>query len=78
MFNIKHHIGWFAAVFIIAGLMVTVVSSIMGVMAIVAEVIQDWSRPLTDDNSGFSLVVISIIFSAAALNSASPFRRLLI
>ncbi len=62
MFNIKNHIGWFASVFIIAGLMVTVISSIMGVMAVVAEVIQEWSRPLTSDHEGFSTGVISIIF----------------
>lgn len=62
MYNIKNHIGWFAAIFIIAGLMITVISSIMGVMAIVAEVIQEWSRPLTADNTGFSTLLISIIF----------------
>jgi Mn2+/Fe2+ NRAMP family transporter len=62
MYNIKNHIGWFAAVFIITGLMITVISSIMGVMAVVAEVIQEWSRPLTEDASGYSTVTISIIF----------------
>lgn len=62
MFNIKNHIGWFGAVFIIAGLMVTVISSIMGVMAIVAEVIQEWSKTFTKDGSGFSPLVISIVF----------------
>jgi Mn2+/Fe2+ NRAMP family transporter len=62
LYNIKNQIGWFAAVFIIAGLMVTVISSIMGVMAVVAEVIQEWSRPLTTDLSGFSPLIISILF----------------
>lgn len=62
MFNIKEHIGWFASIFIIAGLMVTVISSIMGVMAIVAQVIQEWSRPMTKDHSGISPLTISIIF----------------
>lgn len=62
MYNIRHHIGWFAAVFIIAGLMVTVISSIMGVMAVVAEVIQEWSRLLTHDHHGFSTGLISVIF----------------
>jgi manganese transport protein len=62
MFNIKNHIGWFAAVFIIFGLMVTVISSIMGVMAIVAEVIQEWSKLFTKNSSGFSTLLISIIF----------------
>lgn len=62
MFNIKNHIGWFAAIFIIAGLMVTVISSIMGVMAIVAEVIQEWSKLFTTNSSGFSTLLISIVF----------------
>jgi len=62
MYNIRHHIGWFAAVFIIAGLMVTVISSIMGVMAVVAEVIQEWSRLLTQDRQGFPTGLISVIF----------------
>jgi Mn2+/Fe2+ NRAMP family transporter len=42
--------------------MVTVISSIMGVMAVVAEVIQEWSRPLTSDGTGYSPLIISIIF----------------
>lgn len=62
MFNIKKHIGWFAAIFIMAGLMVTVISSIMGVMAVVAEVIQEWTRLLSADNKGVSTLVISSIF----------------
>lgn len=62
MFNIKKHIGRFASIFIIAGLMVTVISSIMGVMAVVAEVIQEWSRLLSSDNKGLSTLTISVIF----------------
>jgi len=62
MFNIKNHIGWFAAVFIILGLMVTVISSIMGVMAVVAQVIQEWSRSLTPEQTGISPLITSIIF----------------
>jgi Mn2+/Fe2+ NRAMP family transporter len=67
MFNIKNHIGWFAAVFIIAGLMVTVISSIMGVMAVVAEVIQEWSRQLSGSGEGLSTLTISILFLAFLL-----------
>ena len=62
MFNIKKHIGWFASIFVIAGLMVTVISSIIGVMAVVAQVVQEWSRPLTANNAGISPIIISIIF----------------
>ena len=62
MYNIKEHISWFAAIFIISGLMVTVISSIMGVMAVVAEVIQEWTRLLSSENKGISTVMISIVF----------------
>jgi len=62
MFNIKQHIGWFASVFIIIGLMVTVISSIMGVMAVVAQVIQEWTRPMTSGQTGLSPLITSIIF----------------
>lgn len=62
MYNIKTHIGWFASIFIIAGLMVTVISSIMGVMAVVAEVIQEWSRLLLNNENGISTLTISIVF----------------
>ena len=62
MYNIKRHIGWFASVFIIIGLMVTVISSIMGVMAVVAQVIQEWTRPMTSGHTGISPLITSIIF----------------
>ena len=62
MYNIKQHVGWFASVFIIIGLMVTVISSIMGVMAVVAQVIQEWTRPMTSDHTGLSPLITSIIF----------------
>jgi Mn2+/Fe2+ NRAMP family transporter len=62
MNNIKSHIGWFASVFIIIGLMVTVISSIMGVMAVVAQVIQEWTRPMTSTGAGISPIITSIIF----------------
>jgi len=62
MFNIKNHIGNWASLFIIAGLMVTIISSIMGVMAVVAEVIQEWTRPMTSDGEGLSTLITSIIF----------------
>jgi Mn2+/Fe2+ NRAMP family transporter len=47
--------------------MVTVISSIMGVMAVVAEVIQEWSRPMTEDGSGFPTLIISIVFLSVLL-----------
>ncbi|MFC2126604.1 NRAMP family divalent metal transporter [Bacteroidota bacterium] len=62
MLNIRKYIGKWASLFIIAGLMVTVISSIMGVMAVVAEVIQEWTRPMTSDGKGISPLITSIVF----------------
>ena len=62
MYNIKQHVGWFASIFIITGLMVTVISSIMGIMAVVAQVIEEWTRPMTSDQTGLSPLITSIIF----------------
>lgn len=42
--------------------MVTVISSIMGVMAVVAQVIQEWTRPMTSGQTGISPLITSIIF----------------
>lgn len=50
--NFKTHIHPYASIFIIIALMVTVVSSIMGVTAIVASVLQEWSKPLTASGTG--------------------------
>lgn len=67
MLNIKRSIGRVGALFIIAGLMVTVISSIMGVMAVVAQVIQEWTRQITPGRSGWSPLLISLIFLAFLL-----------
>ncbi len=71
MYNIKVHIGRFASLFIMAGLMVTVISSIMGVMSIVAEVIQEWTRPMTETNTGISPLLTSIVFLSFLLYLSS-------
>ena len=61
MFNIKQHIGKFGAWFIIAGLMVTVITSIMGVMAVVTEVVMEWLRSFTT-GSGISTLALASVF----------------
>ena len=52
MYNFRTYVHPALTVFIIVALMVTVVSSIMGVTAIVAEVVQEWSKPLTANHTG--------------------------
>ena len=63
LFNIRNHFGRFAALFIIFALMMTSIPSIMGVMGIVADVVSEWSKLLTSDNSGISPLYPAIFFS---------------
>ncbi len=67
MFNIKNNIGKAGAIFIIAGLMVTVITSIMGVMAVVTEVILEWTRSMTADHAGIPTLLTASIFLALLL-----------
>jgi len=59
--DIKTHVHPALAVLIIIGLMISVISSIMGVTAIVAEVFQEWTKPITNNNEGVAPVVTSIV-----------------
>ena len=52
MYNFRTLIHPSATIFIVVALMVTVISSIMGVTAIVASVVQEWSKPLTTNQTG--------------------------
>ncbi len=57
MYNFRTRISPYLTMFVMLALMVTVVSSIMGVTAIVASVVQEWSRPLTADGDGISPIL---------------------
>jgi len=64
---IRQKFGNAAAVIIIAGLMITVISSVIGVTAIVADVFQEWTKMLSPEGKGLhpaisAVVIISILY----------------
>jgi manganese transport protein len=64
---IRSRIGKPAAIFIIAGIMITVVSSIVGVTAIAADVFQEWTRMISPGGEGLhpaisAIVIIAILY----------------
>ncbi|MHB9029456.1 MAG: NRAMP family divalent metal transporter [Candidatus Latescibacterota bacterium] len=63
IYSIKQHFGRATAIFIIIGLMLTVVTSIMGIMGIVTDVVREWTQPLTPDGSGINPVVSALFFN---------------
>jgi len=62
--SLKLQFGRSIAIFIIVALMLSVVTSIMGVMAIATDVVREWSRPLTPGGRGIHPVVSALFFNA--------------
>jgi Mn2+/Fe2+ NRAMP family transporter len=67
LYTFRKHFGGPVTGFIICGLVLTQVASIIGVMAIVTEVLREWSRPLTSDGSGFNQLALAVFFTAFLL-----------
>ncbi len=64
LFSFKQHFGKGIALFVLVALLLSEWVSCIGVMAIVVQTVQEWSRPLTADGSGFSPIVLASIFGA--------------
>ncbi|MCK5694746.1 MAG: divalent metal cation transporter [Bacteroidales bacterium] len=58
---IRSKFGNLAAIIIIAGLMITVISSVIGVTAIAADVFQEWTRMLSPGGKGLHPAISAII-----------------
>lgn len=58
----RKHFGVGVAVFVLISLLVSEWVSCMGVMGVVTQVVQEWSRPLTKSGNGFSPIVVALIF----------------
>ena len=62
--SFRKHLGRPVAIFIILGLMLSVVTSIMGVMGIATDVFREWTRPLTPGGGGVHPVLSALLFNA--------------
>ena len=67
LFGFKERFGIWPVLFIMAVLIITEFTSIIGVMAIVTDVVREWSRPLTADNSGFPAIYSALFFTVILL-----------
>ncbi|MEZ4773747.1 MAG: divalent metal cation transporter [Bacteroidia bacterium] len=56
------HFGSGVSLLVLASLLISEWVSCMGVMAIVVEVVKEWSRPLTRTGEGFSPLIMAAIF----------------
>lgn len=62
--SFKKHFGKPTSGFVLFVLVFTEMVSSIGVMAIVTDVIREWSRPLTSTGEGFNTIVLTIIIGA--------------
>ncbi|MDH5398371.1 MAG: divalent metal cation transporter [Cyclobacteriaceae bacterium] len=61
IFNIRQRFGAFAAIFIIAGLLVTITSSISGVTGVVVEVLDEATKLMFPASGGLSTLISSAV-----------------
>lgn len=64
LFSYKKYFGRGTALFVLVALLLSEYASSMGVMAIVTQVVQEWSRPLTPSGEGLNTVVMTIVFGS--------------
>ena len=63
LYSFKKHFGRGVALFVLFALLLSEYASSMGVMAIVTQTVQEWSRPLTSSGEGFNTVAMTLVFA---------------
>jgi manganese transport protein len=58
----KEHFGKWIAIFVFFIIVFTEMISSIGVIAIVTEVVREWSKPLTSSGEGFNTIILALIF----------------
>lgn len=82
IYLIRRKFGNAAAMILIAGIMITVISSIIGVTAIAADVFQEWTRMLSPGGKGLhpaisAIVIIAILYYLFWFGKHSIFLRIM-
>jgi len=67
LLSYKKYFGKPVAIFVFLTIIFSEMVSSVGVMAIVADVIREWSRPLTSSGNGFNTIIISLVIVVLAL-----------
>lgn len=60
--SFRKYIGVGITLFVLASLLISEWVSCMGLMGVVTQVVQEWSRPLTRSGNGFSPLVTALVF----------------
>ena len=63
LYSFKKHIGKGAAYFVLATLIISEMISSIGVMAVLSEVTNEWTKPITSSGAGIGMFPIAIFFA---------------
>jgi Mn2+/Fe2+ NRAMP family transporter len=67
LFSFREYFGVVPAGFILLIIIFSEMVSSIGLMAVICESVQEWSRPLTSSNEGFNTIVLAAIFALFAI-----------
>jgi Mn2+/Fe2+ NRAMP family transporter len=62
--SFRSHFGAAVSLLVLASLLISEWVSCMGVMSVVTQVVEEWSRPLTRSGNGFNPLITTLIFGA--------------
>ena len=62
--SFRSHFGTPVSLLVLASLLISEWVSCMGVMSVVTQVVEEWSRPLTRSGNGFNPLITTLIFGA--------------
>ncbi len=69
IFSYKKYFGKSVAIFVLLTIIFTEMVSSIGVMAIVTDVVREWTKPLTASGQGFNTIVLTFVFAGAIVFS---------
>lgn len=64
LYSFRKYFGTPASAFVMVSLLFSEWVSCMGVMGVVVQVVQEWSRPLTPSGAGFNPIFLAVFFGA--------------
>jgi manganese transport protein len=64
LFSFRKYFGVFISLIVLASLLFSEWVSCTGVMSVVTQVVEEWSKPLTRSGKGFNPLITSVIFGA--------------
>ena len=67
LFSYKEQFGMIPAVFVLVIIVFSEMVSSIGLMAVICQSVQEWSRPLTSSGEGFNTIILAAFFAVITL-----------